>query len=289
MTRTAFAWLASLLLLAGCAQKAEDAGAPPPAAPARMAMAAPELMQAKAGAADAAPRRYVALSHRLVVDTAAAGLPTVFDDAVQRCLKAGCEVLESSLQRETGYTAPSASLSARMPPAAVAAFLDGFGREAEVVEHHRSAEDKTDAVIDTEARISNLTELRDRLRAMLATRGAGLKEVIEVERELANTQAQLDSLAGLRKALANETDKVAVHVVFRTRPALSERSFFGPVAAAWDQAGGVLMRSLGALITFVAAVLPWSVILLPAAWGLRAVWRRWRSRRGAQSAGPAGR
>jgi uncharacterized membrane-anchored protein len=38
---------------------------------------------------------------------------------------------------------------------------------------------------------------------------------------------------------------------------------------------------MGALITFVAAVLPWLVlVVLPLGWMLRALWRRRRARRG---------
>ena len=44
-------------------------------------------------------------------------------------------------------------------------------------------------------------------------------------------------------------------------------------------AGAVLAESVGALITFIAAVLPWLVLaLLPCLWLVRVLWRRRRPR-----------
>ncbi|WP_341676710.1 DUF4349 domain-containing protein [Niveibacterium sp. SC-1] len=262
----------SALLLTACGRK-EEPVAPGAAAPAPM-MA--EAMKADSRAA-APPQRYIALRHNLVIDSPAAALPRVFEDALKRCQAAGCEVLATSLQRETEYNPPSATLSVRMPPQAVEAFLEGFKGEAQVLQHNRSAEDKTDAVIDAEARIRNLTELRDRLRAMLASQKGSIKDVLEVEKQLTETQSQLDAIQAVRKVLANETEKVAVDIEFRARPRISERGFFSPVSRAWDNAGEVLMGSLGGLITFLAAALPWLLVLMPAGWGLRALWRRRRS------------
>ncbi len=95
--------------------------------------------------------------------------------------------------------------------------------------------------------------------------------MIEIEKQLANTQASLDSINGVRKALAKETDLVAVYIDFQTAQSTSEQGFFGPVVAAWSQAG-----SADGLVSFIAVVLPWLVILIPGIWLLRAAWRRWR-------------
>ena len=71
-----------------------------------------------------------------------------------------------------------------------------------MLSHGRTAEDKTDAVIDADVHIKNLTELRDKLRIILIDKSAEFKDVIGVKRELAYKQSQLDSMNGERKALA---------------------------------------------------------------------------------------
>ncbi|MEC5386392.1 DUF4349 domain-containing protein [Uliginosibacterium sp. H3] len=228
--------------------------------------------------AQAPAQRFIALSHQLTVETESAVLQRVFEDTIRRCEAAGCEVLSSSLSHGDAYAPPSANLSARIPPEALNGFLGGLDNGGKVIQHQRQAEDKTGEVVDAEARIANLTELRDRLRAMLASRPGGIKDVLEVERELAETQSKLDRMRGLRKALANQTEKVAVNIQFQARPSIAEQSFFAPVVSAWHQAGRVLMSSIGGVITFIAAVLPWLLIAVPCVWLLRTLWRRRKAR-----------
>jgi len=270
-----------LLCLTACGHK-EDIVAPTPAA----LNAAPTLVaddtirggKQEEGKALLPPkeesRRYIALRHSLLIETAPGTLQANFEATTRYCEQLHCQILSASFNRESPFQPPSASLSARIPPAALEPFLAGLNQHGTVLQHRRESEDKTDAVIDAEARIKNLTELRDRLRSMLSNRSGSIKDVIEVERELAKTQAELDSIAGVRKALANETELVAIEINFQAQKTLSESGLFSPVAAAWDEAGHVLMNSLASLITFVAAVLPWMAIVIPVVLLLRRLWRR---------------
>jgi len=70
-----------------------------------------------------------------------------------------------------------------------------------------------------------LTELRDRLRLMLNDKSAKFKDIIEVERELANIQSELDSMKSMRKILSQETDLMAVDIDFTARQGSSEQGF----------------------------------------------------------------
>ncbi|MDB5801854.1 MAG: hypothetical protein JWL63_2793 [Rhodocyclales bacterium] len=250
---------------------------PEPAAAASMAE-----HSAAAGAkkvSDKKVQRHIALRHQLVIETRNAALQSIFEEAVRRCEQLGCEVPSAGQRKGNEYEPPSASLTARIPPAALDAFLAGFGQDAEVVQHSRQSEDKTNAVIDTEARLRNLNDLRERLRTMLASHPGKIADVLEIQRELTQTQAELDSLNGIRKALADETEKIALSIDFRGRASMRERGFLRPVASAWNHAGETLMSSLASLITFIAAVLPWLVILVPGFVALRKLWRRWKARR----------
>jgi len=78
------------------------------------------------------------------------------------------------------------------------------------VRHATESEDKTTAVLDTEARIKNLTGFRDSLRMMMAKSSASVKDLVEIQEQLTEVQSQLDSETAQRKILANETEKVAV-------------------------------------------------------------------------------
>lgn len=219
-------------------------------------------------------QRFIALRHSLMVETPASKMQAAFDATAAHCEKLKCQVLSANFNRETPYSPPSASLSVRMPPRSVVIFIAGLAKSGEILQHHRNSEDKTDAVIDTDARIKNLTDLRDRLRSMLQDKSAKFRDLIEIERELANTQAQLDSLHGIRKVLAHETELVAVNIEFSASQSVTEKGFIAPVAKALDNAGRIMMESLANVITFIMAALPWLIFGIPIILLVRKFWTR---------------
>ena len=217
-------------------------------------------------------KKYIALRHSLQIETPGEQMQASFDAAVKHCEALNCELLSANYNKETPYNPPSASLSARVPPRNVAIFLDGLAKNGEVLQHGRDSEDKTNQVVDTDARIKNLTELRDRLRLMLTDKSAKFKDIIDVERELAITQSQLDSMLSMRKILSQETDLVAVNINFSAAQGITEQGFFAPVARALKDAGRVMMESFGAVITFVMSAIPWLLIGIPVLWLVRKYW-----------------
>ena len=219
-----------------------------------------------------AVRKYIALRHHLQIETPGEQMQASFDAAVKHCQALNCELLSANYNKETTYNPPSASLSARVPPRNVAIFLDGLAKNGEVLQHGRDSEDKTNQVVDTDARIKNLTELRDRLRLMLTDKSAKFKDIIDVERELANTQSQLDSMLSMRKILSQETDLVAVNINFSAAQGITEQGFFAPVARALKDAGRVMMESFGSVIIFVMSAIPWLLIGIPVLWLIRKYW-----------------
>jgi hypothetical protein len=234
----------------------------------------------KSAAPDVPLRRFLAVRHDLQIRTAADAVDAAWRSANEACAAAGCEVLASTLTHDDEQRPAQASLEARVPPPPeqVDAFLRRVTALGSVGRHTKTAEDKTGEVIDTEARLKNQAEFRDNLRRLMATPGAKLKDLIEVERELVRVQSEIDSLASRRKVLANETDKVHVLLDISAQPAVLEAGMWAPVRDAVVGAGHVLARSLAALIGLVIVVLPWLAVLALAGLAALAV----RQRRGAQ-------
>ena len=263
---------------AGIFQTSQDAAQPTAAeAPAAKAIgpaAAPPLPTAEA---TPLRQRHVAVRHDLSVVTAADAVEAAWKAAETACLAAGCELLASSVARDDDRAPAAAFLDARLPPAALAPFLERLGGLGTIGRHATSAQDRTAEVVDVEARLKNMAEFRDNLRKLMATPGARLKDLIEVERELTRVQSELDSLATRRKVLANDTEKVRVSVAFAARPAVLEAGMWLPVKTAVLRAGHVLASSVAALIGLAVALLPWLVLLLGAGLGVRALLRRRRS------------
>lgn len=245
------------------------AGAPP------MAKLGPTADHIAMAPAEAAQRRYVAVRHEINILTAEDGVESAWKSANQACQVAGCEVLTSVVSRDENRRPSNASLQARVPPAALDTFLAQVTALGSVGQHARSADDQTDAVIDTDARLHNMTAFRDRLRGLLATPGAKLKDVIEVERELVRVQSELDSLAARRKALAQQTDMVHVSITFQAQPSVLETGIWAPVRDAIAGAGHGFAGSVAKIIALLVFLLPWVLAGL-LAFVLARAWRRRR-------------
>ena len=273
--------LTCLLLLGACGkqQTSDSVASEAPMAmtlqgSATVAKRARDSAPAQAGVEAAPLRRYLAVRHDLQIQTEANAVEQAWRQANEACEAAGCEVLGSTLIHDDHRRPASAQLEARVPPDKLDAFLKQVSALGSVGQHSKTAEDKTDEVIDTDARLKNMSEFRDHLRSLMSTPGAKLKDLIEVERELVRVQSELDSLASRRKALSNQTDKVHVALSFSARPSVLEAGVWSPVSDAVRGAGRMLAHSVAGLISFVVAVLPWALMLAVAGWGARALWRR---------------
>jgi hypothetical protein len=227
-------------------------------------------------------RRYLALKHKLTLSIPEASLPQQFKLIQAECIKAGCEILSAGQTSDSPTTSVGATLSARVPPAAFAAFFQNVQTQGKLVSHHSESEDKTAEVIDVEARLKNLEALKARVLELLAKNTGNLKDMLDAEKQLAETQAALDSINGQRRALASLTDMVRVDIELVSTSSRSEGSWAAPVLNAVDEAGETFMQSIGMLITFVVGLLPWAVLAALLSTPLRRAWRR---RREAKAAG----
>lgn len=237
---------------------------------------AARLVDAPGGGAEtASPQRYIATSHKITLQTPADQLAAQFAAIEAECLKLGCTILNSKQTQEASGRDAEATLSARLPPKAFDGFLRGAISRTKLLEHERSSDDKTAEVIDVEAKIKNLTALRERILELLAKRTGNLKETMEAEKQLSETQATLDTITGLRKALALQTETVKVDIRLLAQTPRDERSWSAPLFSAVHDSGQVLSASLGALILFSVGATPWLLALVFVVFVLRRLYR-WR-------------
>jgi hypothetical protein len=294
-SRMALLALAGMLALAGCNQRHDTVSmepAPPPAPMAggagmkqsRAANVQAEDAAAAAPAQDEMAQRFLAVRQELNVEVPQAQLADAWGQVRDLCATLRCELLTATLLRETPQQPGNALLEMRVAPADVDRLLGTLAGVATIVSQNTISEDKTTEVIDVEARIKNRTDFRDSLRLMLrdTTTKRTMSVLLEIQRTLSDTQAELDAMAAQRKLLEQQTSKQHIQIQFTpTRALVQGGTSYSPIGRALRDAGHVLGESMGALITFVAAVLPWLVlVVLPLGWMLRALWRRRRARRG---------
>lgn len=287
--RTRMLLCALSLVLAACAKKDGDAdmsasggapATPPPAiAPAPAAPAQPEgrIEAAKDAVATASGevviRRHIAIRHDMQLFTDPAGVESAWRTANEACEAAGCDIVSSAMVRNDEQQPAQATLEARVAPEKFGAFLAQVTALGTVGQHSKTAEDKTDEVIDVDARIKNMSDFRDNLRRLMATPGAKLKDLIEVEREIVRVQSEVDSLSSRRKALAGQTEKVRIVLTIAARPAVLAQGMWAPVRQAYLGAGQVFANAVAGVVSFAVIVLPWALILGAAWWVVRRVRR----------------
>jgi hypothetical protein len=252
-------------------------------APASAPLIEPLMLHSFAGS----PQRYIAERHKLEVITSELELQKSWESAVAFCPTIQCEVVSSSITTRVGDSVPSGVISLRVAPDDLKKLLGYVEKLGKIARHTTDREDKTTAVVDTEVKIKNLTGFRGNLRAMLAKPSATVKDLVEIQKQLTDTQSELDSETVQRKILANETEKIAVEIAFRVeRPSRNSGRF----AQVWDalrESGSILADSTASLITTIVAIVPWLILIVPAVWLLAKAWRKLKLRRNRPVAPPA--
>ena len=265
---------AGLLLLAtGCEKKAVRSMAPLASA-----------MQVEL--TTASPQRFIAESHQLEIITPESELQKSWESVITFCGTIHCEVISSKITTRAGDSVPSGTISLRVVPEELAKLLAHVQQLGNVAQHTTEREDKTTEVVDTDAKIKNLTSFRDNLRAMLAKPSATIKDFIEIQHQLTETQSELDGETAQRKILANETEKIAVVISFRVEESRGNAGGFTQIRDALRESGSVLAESTASLISVIVAVIPWLILIVFAIWLLARMWRKLRRRRTAPPSPP---
>jgi len=228
-----------------------------------------------------AASRFIAVRHKLEIIEAASALPKSLEAVVAYCGSIQCEVLSSNISGTAADSAPSGAISMRVLPQDLNKLLDFAGKQGKIAQHSTETEDKTAAVIDVEAKIKNQMEFRDSLRRMLVKPGVNVADLLQIQEKLAEAQSELDAEATLRKNLANETEKVAVEIAFRSEIRYARRGAFAAVAEAFAEFGYNFANSLAALIEAIAAIVPWLIVIVPGIWLLKRFITRIRRNRAA--------
>jgi hypothetical protein len=260
--------LCATLLVAGCNRPAAMKMAAAPVAPA----AAKEVRDAGNRRATLATTRHVDME---VAPGAVAPLFASTQAACEADVASACVVMAATL--DTGDYA-HASLTLRAAPAGIARLLARLHAGNGLVGESASSEDLAAPIVDTERQIAMAREYRDSLLALRARGGNDIKSLMSINEELARVQSQLESATGERAHLQQRLDTETLTVAIAStggREAHPWRS----ISDALHGFGAHLAEAAGGAITFVAYAIPWVVVLLPLAWGLRWLWRRRRQPR----------
>lgn len=166
-----------------------------------------------------------------------------------------------------------ARLTVRVPAGALDSVMTELSKVGTVSYRSSQSEDLTDSYVDTKARIGPMRDAVAQVRALLV-KATNLSQVIQLENEVTRRQADLDSLESRLATLERRTTTSDVTVSLwtsATPAAPAPGGFVGQLRDSWT----ALLDSVAVILTGLAVLLPWLVLLTVAV----LVGRRWWSRR----------
>ncbi len=224
---------------------------------------------------------FLAYSYNMAVEAPAAQINGLFEQHREACLAAGanvCQVINANLSNQVADRV-SGRLQIRAFPDWLETFRGTVAADAEaadgrLISETTSAEDLSSPILDTRARLSAQTALRDRLQVLLETEGASVEELIRVERELARVQGDIESATSRLRYLERRVSMSVLAVNYSSEPVPFRSATVNPVVAAFNDFFDIIADGLADVIRVIAAILPWLLLIIPAIYLLRWMWRR---------------
>ncbi len=245
--------------LAGCGGTTAES-APAPAGMAIAGEAAPADVKS-------APQQQVIATAQMAIQVRDVPEGTA---AVVRIVSAAKGTIQQQDLMKSGEDTTS-TVTARVPAASLDAVMADVGRLGDVQSVSRQASDVTQQAVDLDARIGALQDSIARLRDLLA-KTSSVADLVAVETELGNRQAELDSLTAQRAYLA---DQVAMSTLTVTlTPTVQVGGWQAPGFVVGLQNGvSAVIGAVAGLITGLGFVLPFIliglVIVVPTIWVIR--------------------
>ncbi|MGW0479697.1 DUF4349 domain-containing protein [Nonomuraea sp. NPDC003214] len=159
----------------------------------------------------------------------------------------------------------SALLEFKIPPARYNEVLATLGKDlGRQLRLEQGTEDVTLKVADVESRLKSAEQALESLRSLLK-RADTIGQVLDVEREIAGREADLESLQAQQKELAAQVGMATLSlrlvgpVVVVEEPSDEPAGFLGGLKSGWNG----LVSFVKVLLTVLGTVLPWLVVVVP--------------------------
>lgn len=230
-----------------------------------------------------APVLYLAYTYALGLEVPSERLIGVMDRHVQACQAAGPRLCQLIGSNRTGdpQSQMQGYVSLRGEPGWLNTFKATIAHDADeaggrIESENTTSEDLTRQIVDTEARLRAQTALRDRLQDLLRSRPGRLADLLEVERELARVQGEIDAVQSALAVMRTRVSMSELSLSYRSSPRSVGSDTFEPLRQAFANFLSIIVGGFAAIITIVAALIPFAIVLVPLGWLLL----RWRRRRG---------
>ena len=225
--------------------------------------------------------------HNLTVSMASDFIKARFERARDRCqndpgLKCKVTMASYRVLGEPNAPLPVANLSVSLPHDSVVAFEDSLlallpdeSKDDVVVKSRQTnAQNVTNQVRDIAARLSQLSNYRDRMADLAKRRNASTDDLIKIEAEISRTQSEIEQIEAQRRDLADRIAKENLTISFEAQSTVGDA--FQPVSDVWQSSLRLMAESAASALGFVIGIVPWIPVFLLGYFLFRFVWRRTR-------------
>ncbi|GAM99565.1 hypothetical protein U91I_03219 [alpha proteobacterium U9-1i] len=229
------------------------------------------------------PILFLAYSYQIGLELPAGVLADTVARHVANCQAAGprlCQLVGSNVSGDP-ESSMNGYVSLRAEPNWLRTFRNGLEAEADaaggkILQEATNSEDLTRAIVDTEARLRAQTALRDRLQRLLESRPGRLSDLLEVERELARVQGEIDAVQSALAVMRTRVSMSELTLSYQSTSRPLRSDTFRPLGEAFANFLGIVVAGFAAIVTIIAGLIPLAVVVVPIVWLVL----RWRRRRG---------
>ena len=214
--------------------------------------------------------QYLAYEHSATVELAEIKIPPAFNALVEHCqnFSQSCTMMHSDLQ--SGEYA-NARLRFRVAPADVDKLFELASQYGEVTRQATNVDDLQDAIVDGGKRIELLQAYQQRLLALEAQASKDIESLIKVASELSRVQSDLEYALGEKAKLLQRVNQDIVNIELTK---ITNTGFWAPIASAFSDFGDNFSDAIATMITVLAYMFPWLILLIVFIFLARIAWRK---------------
>ncbi len=226
----------------------------------------------------------VAKQHKLIQTAELHVEVTAYDEAkkaVDRLLAEHQGYVQTARLDHYEGRVSQAELVLRLPSEQLKNATDAVAQLGTVLHQQLITQDITEQYADLKARLHNARQLEARLLGLMSEKTKKVKELLEVERELARVREKIERFEAKQRLFDRQVAYSTLTLRLTTRQSFAAgppRTLGEQLATTVGQSWQALSRFGRGLLVFTVAMLPWSPLLLLLGWLSRRGYR-WTRRR----------
>ncbi|MFA6432051.1 MAG: DUF4349 domain-containing protein [Candidatus Margulisiibacteriota bacterium] len=185
----------------------------------------------------------------------------------------------SSIEKDANET-KSGQIIVRVPPEKLEDAIALIKKMGDVVEDSMTGEDITKDYYDLQARAVNSQKFETRLLLLLETKTTKVKDMLEVEKELARVRSEIESFQGQIRYYNNLVGMATITVdLYEEGVNLPARgNILQPIIDTFSAAFGSFFASVGEILILIFGAAPWVIFGILVIYVLVRIWKRLRGK-----------